>query len=85
MDYEETFAHVAKMTTIRTLIIVASVRQWCIYQLDVINDFLNDLQEEVYMEPPPGASHDFGYVCKLMKTLYRLKQTPRADLKNFML
>ena len=43
MDYEETFAHVAKMTTVRTLIIVASVRQWFISQLDVINQFLNDL------------------------------------------
>jgi hypothetical protein len=35
MDYEETFAPVAKMTTIHTLIVVASIRQWHIYQLDV--------------------------------------------------
>ena len=55
------------MTTIRTLIAIASVRQWCISHLDDKNVFLNgDLEEEVYMEPPFGVTHDFGYVCKLM-------------------
>jgi len=41
MDYEETFALVEKMTTIHTLITVASIRQWYISQLDVKNVFLN--------------------------------------------
>ena len=36
------------------------------------------------MEPPPGVSHDFGYVCKLKKALYGLKQAPCA-LRNLML
>ena len=45
MDYEETFALVAKMTIFRTFLVVVSVRQWCIFQLDVKNVFLNgDLQ-----------------------------------------
>jgi hypothetical protein len=42
MDYEETFAPVVKMTTFRTLIVVVSVRQWHISQLDVKNIFLNE-------------------------------------------
>jgi len=35
-----------------------------------------DLQEEVYMAPLSGVSHDSGYICKLKKELYGLKQTP---------
>jgi hypothetical protein len=84
MDYEETFAPVAKITTIHTLVVVASIHQWHISQLDVINAFLNgDLQEEVYMAPPLGISHDSGYVCKLKKALYGLKQAPHAWFEKF--
>jgi hypothetical protein len=79
MDYEETFAHVAKMTTIITLIAVALILQWHISQLDVKNVFLNEvLQENVYIAPLPGVSHDSGYSCKLKKALYGLKQAPHA-------
>jgi len=84
MDYEETFVPVAKIITIRTLIVVALVRQWHISQLDVKHTFSNgDLQEEVYMAPPLGISHDSGYVCKLKKMLYGLKQIPRAWFEKF--
>ena len=84
LDYEETFAPVAKMTTVRTLIAVASIHQWSLSQLDVKNAFLNgNLQEDVYMVPPPGVSHDPGYVCKLKKALYGLKQAPRAWFERF--
>ena len=53
MNYEETFAPVAKMTTVGLLLAVAAARQWSLYQLDVTNTFLHDdLFEEVYMTPP---------------------------------
>ena len=73
------------MTTIHTHIVVASIRQWHISQLDVKNAFLNgDLQEEVYMAPSLGVSHDSGYVCKLKKVLYGLKQALVLGLRNFL-
>ncbi|XP_022135931.1 uncharacterized protein LOC111007763 [Momordica charantia] len=84
MDYEETFAHVAKMTTVCTMIAVASIRQWRIFQMDIKNVFLNgDLYEEVYMTPPPNVAHQSGEVCRLCKVLYGLKQAPRAWFEKF--
>ncbi|KAK4366882.1 hypothetical protein RND71_014762 [Anisodus tanguticus] len=84
MDYEETFAPVAQMTSVRVLIAVASVLHWHISQMDVKNAFLNaDLQEEIYMVPPPGVSHSPGQVCRLKKALYGLKQAPRAWFDKF--
>jgi hypothetical protein len=42
-----------------------------------------DIQKEVHMTPPPGVSHDFGYVCKLKKALYGIKQAPRIWFEKF--
>ena len=55
IDYEDTFAPVAKLNTIRLLIALATKHNWNIHQLDVKSAFLNgDLKEEVYLVQPEG-------------------------------
>lgn len=50
IDYQETFSPPVKMVTIRTVLSLAAVNDWCIYKMDVFNVFLReDLHEEVYM------------------------------------
>lgn len=78
IDYKETFAPVASATTIRTLFAIATQNQMELLQFDIKTAFLNgDLNEELYIEPPPGMIKDNNVVCKLVKSLYGLKQAPR--------
>ncbi|KAI5324311.1 hypothetical protein L3X38_033384 [Prunus dulcis] len=81
VDYNETFAPVARLDTIRTLIALATQKGWQLYQLDVKSAFLNGiLEEEVYVDQPEGfvVKGSESKVYKLHKALYGLKQAPRA-------
>ena len=68
-------------TSVRLLLSMAAMRSWPLFQLDIKNVFLHgDLVEKVYMKQPPSfvAQGKSGLVCKLRRSLYGLKQSPRA-------
>ncbi|GKE33682.1 zinc finger, CCHC-type containing protein, partial [Tanacetum coccineum] len=85
IDYFDTYAHVARISTIRLLIALAAIYNLVIHQMDVKTTFLNgDLEEDVYMKQPkqfimPRNEHK---VCKLSKSLYGLKQAPKQWHQN---
>ena len=91
IDYEETFAPVARLEAIRMLLAFASYKNFILYQMDVKSAFLNGyIFKEVYVEQPPGFENFElpSHVYKLKKALYGLKQAPRAwcdRLSNFLL
>ena len=81
IDYEETFAPVVRMTTVRTIIALAAAKGWHLHQMDVKNAFLQgELEEEFYMIQPPGfeSSKHLHPFCRLKNSLYELKQSPKS-------
>jgi hypothetical protein len=76
LDFNETFAHVARFESIRILLAYATHHSFKLYQMDIKSAFLNGpIKEEVYMEQPLGFDSE-GYpnhVYKLHKMLYGLK------------
>ncbi|XP_074352200.1 uncharacterized protein LOC141691373 [Apium graveolens] len=89
VDYDQTFAYVAKLIIVRTLLVVASIKNWEACQMDVSN---KPLQEDVYMKMPQGYTHldyrishenvlsarlNSKLVCKLKESIYGLKQSPK--------
>lgn len=74
-NYEDIYAPVAKMTTIRTLLSVGVENDFHFHQLDIKTAFLNGkLDDEVYLNAPPGIPLGNNKVLKLKKALYGLKQ-----------
>ena len=81
VDYDETFAPVTRMKSIRILLALACHLKFKLYQMDVKTAFLNGLlKEDVYMAQPKGFidPHFSDYVLYLKKALYGLKQALRA-------
>ena len=81
IDFEETFAPVARLEAIRIFLALSSFQNFKVFQMDVKSAFLNgDLEEEVYIEQPDGfiLGNNPNLVCRLKKALYGLKQDPRA-------
>jgi len=85
IDYEETFAPVAKLNSVRVILSLAANLDWPLHQLDIKNVFLNgELEEEVYMTIPQGLENPrtAGKVCKLRKSLYGPNNLLRHGLKD---
>jgi hypothetical protein len=81
IDYEETFAPVARLEAIRILLAFSVAKKFKLHQMDVKSAFLNGvLEEKVYGRQPPGfESEKYPHrVYKLRKALYGLKQAPRS-------
>jgi len=88
IDYDETFAPLAKFTTIRILLALSCENDWEVEGMDVKTAFLNGtLDERIYMEVPEGIAipvkknantYQPPMACRLIKAIYGLKQSPRA-------
>ena len=86
LDYDESYAPVARLDAIRLFLAFAAHNDFIVYQMDVKSAFLNgELAEEVYLEQPPGFElpSEIKMVYKLQKAVYGLKQAPRAWYDTF--
>uniref|UniRef100_A0A2N9FD48 Integrase catalytic domain-containing protein n=1 Tax=Fagus sylvatica TaxID=28930 RepID=A0A2N9FD48_FAGSY len=86
IDFDETFSPVVKPATVRLMLSIAAQHQWSLRQLDVSNAFLHgSLKECVYRRQPPGFvdTASPSHVCFLHKSIYGLRQAPRAWFEKF--
>jgi hypothetical protein len=83
LDFDETYAPIARLESIRILLAHATYHHFKLYQMDMKSAFLNGpIKEEVYVEQPPGfedSEYPF-HVYKLSKALYGLKQTQECGM-----
>ena len=81
INFEETFAPVARFEAIWMTLTFASFKDFKLFQIDIKSAFLNGfIEEEVYIEQPPGFVDPTlpDFIFKLEKALYSLKQASRA-------
>jgi len=79
LDYDETYAPVARGESIRSLLALAIINDMTVERFDVSTAFLNgSIEESIFMEPPDGVEVRANECLKLKKALYGLKQAPRA-------
>ena len=81
IDYDEVFSPVARYTSIRSLLALATVKDWHVHQMDVKTAFLQgSIDTEIFMEQPVGYVNKSkpNHVCKLQKSIYGLKQAARC-------
>ena len=81
LDYDETFCPVVRFESSQALVALAAQNGLNLHQMDVTTAFLNgELEEEVYMKQPEGfvVQGQEHLVCKLKKSIYGLKQSPRC-------
>eukprot|EP00253_Pinus_taeda_P007144 PITA_07144 len=79
IDYDETFAFVARYPSIRSILALSTQMGWKVHHMDVKTTFLNgEIEEEVYIEQPEGFEtfNRESHVCQLKRALYGLKQAP---------
>ncbi|HEX4706357.1 MAG TPA: reverse transcriptase domain-containing protein, partial [Candidatus Udaeobacter sp.] len=79
IDYDETFAPVAKLASLRTILALSAELDLELHQMDVKSAYLNGaLSNEIFMEPPPGFDIPSGMVLRLIKAVYGTKQGGRV-------
>ena len=86
IDFNDVFSPVVKHSSIRTLLSIIAMHDYELEQLDVKTTFLHgDLEEVIYIDQPEGfvAPGKENLVCRLNKSLYGLKQSPRQWYKKF--
>ncbi len=74
-NFFETYSPVAKMSTLRIIIAIAAINGLYLHQIDFSTAYINaDLEETIYMTPPPNMQLEKGYSLRLLKSIYGLKQ-----------